>query len=43
MFLYFHKKYNMILFVPKILDHIHIKTLNFYLFDFYNSTTYKKK
>ena len=42
-FLHFHKKYNMILFIPKILDHIQIKTLNFYLFDFYNSTTYIKK
>jgi hypothetical protein len=33
MFLHFHGKYNMILFVPKILDHMQIKTLNFfYLF-----------
>ena len=42
-FLHFHRKYNIILFIPKILDHIQIKTLNFYLFDFYNSTTYIKK
>jgi hypothetical protein len=43
MFLYFHMKYNMILFVSKILDHMHIKTLNFYLFNFYHPTTYIKK
>jgi len=30
MFLYFHGKYNMILFVPKILDHMQIKTLNLF-------------
>jgi len=36
MFLHFHGKYNMILFILKILDHIQIKTLNsfFYPFDF---------
>ena len=36
MFLHFHGKYNIILFVLQILDHIQIKTLNsfFYLFDF---------
>ena len=28
MFLYFHGKYNMILFVLQIFDHIQIKTLN---------------
>jgi hypothetical protein len=34
----------MILFVPKILDHMQIKTLIFFcLFWFYNSTTYIKK
>jgi len=32
MFLYFHGKYNMILLVPKILDHMQIKTLNFFFF-----------
>jgi len=34
MFLHFHRKYNMILFVPKILDHMQIKILNFCPFDF---------
>jgi hypothetical protein len=43
MFLYFLRKYNMILFILKILDHMQIKTLNFCLFDFYKSTTYIKK
>jgi len=32
MFLHFHRKYNMILFVPKILDHMQIKTLIFFIF-----------
>jgi hypothetical protein len=34
MFLHFHEKYNMILFVLKILDRIQIKTLNFFFFLF---------
>jgi hypothetical protein len=34
MFLHVYRKYNMILFFPKILDHMQIKTLNFFLFDF---------
>ena len=38
MFLYFHEKYNMILFVLKIFDRMQIKTFNsfFYLFYFFN-------
>jgi hypothetical protein len=46
MFLYFHEKYNMILFVLKIFDRMQIKTFNsfFYLFDFFNIyKTYIKK
>jgi hypothetical protein len=45
MFLHFHRKYNMILFVLHILDHIQIKTLNsfFFCLFFYNSITYIKK
>ena len=42
MFLHFHGKYNMILFILQILDHIQIKTLNS-LFLFYNSITYVQK
>jgi len=42
MFLHFHRKYNMILFILQILNHIQIKTLNS-LFLFYNSITYVKK
>ena len=43
MFLYFHRKFSMILFVPKILDHMQIKTLIVLSFWFYKSITYKKK
>ena len=44
MFLHFHGKYNMILFVLQILDYIQIKTLNSFclFFYFYNSITYIK-
>jgi hypothetical protein len=47
MFLHFHGKYNMILFVLKIINHMQIKTFNssfFYLFYFFNIyKTYIKK
>jgi len=42
MFLHFHGKYNMILFVLQIPDHIQIKTF-FLSFLFYNLITYIKK
>jgi hypothetical protein len=38
MFLHFHRKYNMILFVLEIFDYIQIKTL-FFFFDFFLTFT----